>query len=310
MRVTNHSYTENLVANFHSIARRQIHLQNQVATGQRIQNAADDPLASQQVLQLRDESVANAQFRKNIGVHEEFATVTHGLMRNLQKVLDRAQEIAFTVDELDSPEDLKSYATEIDSLLEHAVQLANSQHRGEFLLAGTRSNTTPFTATEDPSGKITAVSFVGTNTTAESEIAPGALVSSRVPGENRASGERGLIADVQSGADLFAHLISLRDQLASGDLDAIRNTTRGQLQADEENVLFHMAQNGALQSRLESSLASAKDQDAALEQGISDRADADLPATIVRLNQQQTNFQAALQSASSIMNLSLLNFLR
>jgi hypothetical protein len=28
------------------------------------------------------------------------------------------------------------------------------------------------------------------------------------------------------------------------------------------------------------------------------------------LNQQQTNYQAALQSASSIMNLSLLNFLR
>jgi flagellin-like hook-associated protein FlgL len=31
---------------------------------------------------------------------------------------------------------------------------------------------------------------------------------------------------------------------------------------------------------------------------------------IVRLNQQQTNYQAALQSAGSIMQLSLLSFLR
>ncbi|HVK58678.1 MAG TPA: flagellin [Candidatus Kapabacteria bacterium] len=311
MRVTNNSYTDNLISNFHAIARRQIQLQDQIATGQRIQNASDDPFAAQQVLQLRDDSVANAQYQKNIGVHNEFADVTHGVMRNFQKVLDRAQEIAFTVDEIDSPEDLESYATELDSLIKHAVQIANAQHRGEYVLAGTMSNTKPFTATENPNGSVTSVTFNGSSTTAESEISPGVLVSSRVPGENRGgAGERGLIVDSAAGADIFAHLIALRDQLASGDVDTIRTTTRDQLRADEENVLFHMAQNGALQSRLESSLASAKDEAHALESEISSRADVDLPEAIVRLNQQQTNYQAALQSASSIMNLSLLNFIR
>lgn len=311
MRVTSNNYTENLLANFHSIARRQINLQDQIATGQRIQNASDDPFAAQQVLQLRDDSVANAQYQKNIGVHQEFAEVTHGLMRNLQKVLDRAQEIAFTVDEIDSPEDLESYATEVNQLLNHAVQVANAQHRGEFVLSGTKSDTRPFEATEDASGHVTAVAFSGSDQTAESEIASGVLVSSRVPGENRSgAGERGLLADSQAGADIFAHLIALRDQLASGDVATIHSTTREQLRADEENVLFHMAQNGALQSRLESSLLSTKDENLALEEEISNRTDVDLPEAIVRLNQQQTNFQAALQSASSIMNLSLLNFLR
>ena len=310
MRVTSNSFSENLVTNFHALARRQLALQDQIATGQRIKDASDDPFAAQQVLQLRDDAAANAQFKKNIGVHQEFAQVTHGLMRNLQKALDRAQEIATRVDDLESGEDLTSYAGEVNDLLNHVVQIANAQHRGEFLLAGTKTDTKPFNTTTDAAGKVTSVSFAGTASTAESEIDSGVLFTSRVPGENRGGGERGLIADTQAGADIFAHLISLRDQLASGDVAAIRTTTRAQLEADEENVLFHMAHNGALQSRLESSLKMAKDEDLALEKEISNRVDVDMPEAIVRLNQQQTNYQAALQSASSMMNMNLLSFLR
>jgi len=309
MRVTSNNFSDSLVTHFHTLARRQLDLQNQIATGQRISAASDDPFAAQQVLQLRDDSAANAQFQKNIGMHQEFAKVTHGLMRNLQKVLDRAEEIAFTIDDIDSDEDLKTYAAEVNQLLEHAVQIANAQHRGEFVLGGTKSDSEPFTSVK-AAGQITSVTFVGNTTVAESDIAPGTSVASRVPGENRSgSGEGGLFADTGAGADIFAHLISLRDQLASGDITNI-SATRDQFLADEENLIFHMAKNGALQSRLETSLSSAKDQSLALENEISDRADVDMAEAIVRLNQQQTNYQAALQSASSTMNLSLLSFLR
>lgn len=311
MRVTSNTFSENLISQLHTLSRRQINLQDQISTGQRVQSASDDPFAAQQVLQLRDEAAANTQYQKNIGTHQEFANVTHGLMRNLQKVLDRAQEIAATVDDLDSPEDLQSYASEVDQLLQHAVQIANAQHRGEYLLGGNKTDTTSFTTTQNATGQIGAVTFAGSSNFAESEIAPGVLVSSRVPGENRTgAGERGLLSDSRSGADIFAHLIALRDQLASADVDAIQSTTREQLRADEENVLFHVAQNGALLARLESSLSSTKDERLELEHEISNRADIDLPEAIIRLNQQQTNYQAALQSAGSIMELSLLTFLR
>ena len=75
MRVTSNSYSENLVSHFHTLAGRQLKLQDQIATGQRIQSVSDDPFTAQQVLQLRDESVANLQYQKNIGLHQEFATV-------------------------------------------------------------------------------------------------------------------------------------------------------------------------------------------------------------------------------------------
>ena len=310
MRVTSNSYSENLITQLHILARRQISLQNQIATGQRVQNASDDPFAAQQVLQLRDDAAANTQYQKNIQTHQEYADATHGLMRNLQKVLDRSQEIATMVDDLDSAEDLKSYATEIDQLLKHAVQVANAQHRGDYLLGGTRTDAPPFSVVTDATGKVTSVSFGGNTNVPESEIGQGNLVSSRIPGENSTgNGVRGLVADTRSGADIFAHLIALRDQLQSGDVAAIA-TTRDQLRADEENLLFHIADNGALQSRLEASLNTAKDEKLSLESQISNRTDVDLPATIVRLNQEQTTYQAALQSAGSLLDLGLLPFLR
>src|SRR5688572_10849289 len=179
MRVTSNSYSENLITQLHTLSRRQINLQNQIATGQRVQRASDDPFAAQQVLQLRDSSAANAQYQKNIQTHHEFADATHGLMRNLQKVLDRSQEIATMVDDLDSPEDLRSFAAEIDQLLKHAVQLSNAQHRGDFLLGGTRTNAAPFVATTDASGKVTSVSFAGNTNIPESEIGQGNLIASR-----------------------------------------------------------------------------------------------------------------------------------
>jgi len=310
MRVTSNSYSENLITQLHTLARRQISLQNQIATGQRVQNASDDPFAAQQVLQLRDDAAANTQYQKNIQTHQEYADATHGLMRNLQKVLDRSQEIATMVDDLDSAEDLKSYATEIDQLLKHAVQVANAQHRGDYLLGGTRTDAPPFSVVTDATGKVTSVSFGGNTNVPESEIGQGNLVSSRIPGENSTgNGVRGLVADTRSGADIFAHLIALRDQLQSGDVAAIA-TTRDQLRADEENLLFHIADNGALQSRLEASLNTAKDEKLSLESQISNRTDVDLPATIGRLNQEQTTYQAALQSAGSLLDLGLLPFLR
>src|SRR5688572_14530607 len=114
MRVTSNSFADSLVNHLQTLSRRQSSLQTQIASGQRIQDASDDPFAAGQVMALRDDSVAATQYQKNIQVHQEFATSTHSALQSLQKVLDRAQEIAFTADELDSKDDLKSFGVELD----------------------------------------------------------------------------------------------------------------------------------------------------------------------------------------------------
>jgi len=311
MRVTTNNYSESLIAQLQSLSRRQVNLQSQISSGQRVTAPSDDPIAAQQVLGLRDQSVSLAQYQKNIQVHQEFAGATQTVISGLQKIVDRAREIATSADGLDSKGDLSTYATQVSDLISQAVQLANQQEGGQYLLGGTQCSAAPFATTTDAQGNITGVTFQGNSDEAPSEIAPGVVVSSRVPGENSSgSGERGLLADSRYGANLFAHLITLRDQLNNGDASGVQATSRADLQKDEENVLYHVANNGALQARLDTTLSANQTQKLSVESGISNRTDVDMAQTIVHLNQQQTNYQAALQSAGSVMNLSLLTFLQ
>ena len=172
MRVTPNSYSESLVNHLQMLSRRQSTLQTQIATGQRVTHASDDPIAAQNILGLRDDAVSATQYKKNIEMHREFATVTGSALQSLQRVLDRAQEIAFSVDDLDSPEALRAYGIEIGELLKQSVAIANTSHRGEYIFSGTRIDIPAVTETQDSSNLVVSVSFGGNASRAESEVAP------------------------------------------------------------------------------------------------------------------------------------------
>ena len=102
----------------------------------------------------------------------------------------------------------------------------------------------------------------------------------------------------------------MRDNLLAGNTAAIAGTDRAALARDEDNLIYHIGANGAMQARLEASAAIAADRGMSLEQRVSGEVDADLAQTLVRLNQTQNAYQAALQSGGKIINLSLLDYIR
>jgi flagellar hook-associated protein 3 FlgL len=314
MRVTANTFLNSLSSQLSVLNQRQNRLQTQAATGQRIQTADDDPAAMQRVLNLQAERSRVGQLQSNITHQQDLAAATYSGVLSLKKLSDRANEIATSADNLKSPQDLAVYAAEIDQLLQQGIQIANTKNQGDYLFAGTKTNFAPFTTTTGADGKISSVAYNGNQESAPAEIIEGAAISSQVPGANQTgAGSRGLVSDATSGADFFAHLISLRDHLAAGTpeaVDAIAATDRPGLGKDEDNFIFHLGQNGAIQSRLEAAAASAKDRATGLSARTSKETDADLADTLVRLNQTQNAYQAALQSAGTIMHISLLDYLR
>ncbi len=311
MRVASNSFANDLVRHLQMLNRRQSTLQTQISSGQRIQDASDDPLAAQRVLSLRDNSAATDQYQSNIQTHQDFASITASSLQNLQKVLNRIQEIAVSVDDLSSKEEMQSKGAEVAELLKQAVQIGNTQYRGEYIFSGTKTDVPALSTTIDGDKRVQTVAFGGNSAELESEVAPGVTLSSRIPADNSSgSGTVGLFSDARSGADLFKHLVDLQNQLLNGDAATIQSATNNNLKKDEENLLYHVASNGALQSRLETLSSTNKDQKLALESDMSKYADTDISQAIVRLSQQQTAYQATLQSAASMMNLSLLTYLR
>jgi len=311
MRVTANTFPNSLVQQLTSLNQRQARLQNQAATGQRVTLPEDDPVAMRRILSLQAEGKSVSQYRRNIERHQELAAASFTAIKDLKTISDRARDISILADGQDSQAQLNIYAKELTERIKAAVDTANSQNRGDYLFAGTKNDQPPFVMTLDANGNVASVTYQGNTTLAESEIASGITFSAQNVGENTSgNGPRGLITDSRSGADFFNHLISLQNNLLAGDIAAIETTDRANLASDEDNFLYQLGSNGALQSRLETTLTAANSRSDTLEAMVSGEADADLAETIVRLSQTQTAYQAALQSAGKILGSSLLDYLR
>lgn len=311
MRVTSNTFPNALVDQLGKLSVRQNRLQNQAATGQRLELPADDPSAMRRVLDLQAEAKSVAQYEDNISRLSDTAKESYEIMRTLKKVSDRAGELATLADGTKSPEELKLYAIEVSQLIKQAVAISNTQFHGDYLLGGTLSSQPPFVMTTDADENVTGVSYQGNQSVAESEIAQNVTLSARTIGANTTgSGPRGLLVDDRYNADLFGHLISLQNHLLAGDTDAIVATDLPALNEDEQNILIHFGNNGAVQARLEAMKSVAQRRGEAVEVLISSEADADLAQTLVRLSQTQSAYQAALQSGAQILSSSLLDYLR
>lgn len=311
MRVATNQFSNSLINQLGQLSSRQVRLQTEAATGKRVQNASDDPVAARRLLDLQAQAGSIAQYQKNIGQMQDVSTATFSTLRAVQKVSNRAGEIATLADGMRGSVELEAYAGEVNKLIQQAVGELNRKQGDSYLFGGTRSDQAPFSMETDASGLITGVSYNGNSEVNPGEVAKGVTVSVNVPGANDAGdGARGLVTDPRSGADFFRHLISLRDHLLAGDTRSIAETDRPDLQRDEDNFLYHVGEIGATQARLETAVTAAEDLGTELTSQTSQTGDADLAETLVRLNEAQTAYQATLQSAAKIMGMSLMDFLR
>ncbi|MCS7091466.1 MAG: hypothetical protein RMN51_05400 [Verrucomicrobiota bacterium] len=311
MRVATNTFPETLVQQVQLLSMRQTRLQTQVATGQRIQNPEDDPAAMQRILGLHVETASLRQYRSNLAKLEERIHVAFDALKSLKILLDRAGELATLADGTRSPRELRTYATEVTQLVQQAVQVLNQKHRDTYLFGGTRTDQPPFALTLDANGRVTSVVYRGNMDTAAVPIDTQVTLTVDIPGANTSgTGPLGLTADNRSGVDLLRDLIALQDSLLAGDTQAIAQTVRPALLRDEAHLLTHISNQSALIARIQSAVSLTDRRLQALDQAVSREADADLAETLVRLNQVQAAYQAALQSGATILRLSLLDFLR
>ena len=313
MRVASHAYTDSMVNQFNLLLAKQYNLQGQTASGLRVQSAADDPTAMQNTLDYAAKKAVQTQYRANIATLQTRADAIYNVLQSVQTISSRAGEIATAAGNATaSPADLANYADEVNSLINQTINAANTKDAatGQYLFGGTASTQPPFTTAKDAAGNVTTVTYNGNSSVNQAEIGAGLTTSADVPGANPgAAGAHGLFTDSQSGADLLNHLISLRDHLTAGDATAITGTDSANLLKDENNVAYQVAHNGVVQNQLTAAAAFAANNATALNTMISNASSADMVTTLVQLNAAQTAYQAALQSGTKIMNLSILNYI-
>ena len=313
MRVATNAYTDSMLNQFNYLASKQYTLQNQASTGLSVQAPADNPVAMQNTLNDLAANATQQQYGANIATLQTRATSIDGVLQSLQTISSRAGEIATSAAGSNtSQSNLNNYANEVNQLINQVVSAANTKDpaTGQYLFGGTASSQPPFTATTDANGQVTGVTYNGNSSVNQSQIGANLTTAVDIPGVNTGtSGARGLITDSQSGADFINHLLALRNDLQAGDTTAISGTDNGNLQKDENNIAYQVANNGVQQNQLSAAASLATSSSQSLNTMVSNASSANLVNTMVQLNQAQTAYQAALESGSKIMQLSLLNYI-
>ncbi len=298
MRVPTNSASEAVITQIQKLALRQSQLQMQLATNQRIFLPSDDPSATGRVLKMEHERGQLAQFAKNASTALEISQASFAGLKGLKSISDRAGEIATLGTGTASPDALRAYAAEVNQLIEQALQTGNSKFRNDYLFAGTAVDTAPLTVTRNGDGEITAATYVGNSDQVSVPISESANIEPGTKGATN-TGIR----------DMINNLVVLRDALASGDATAV-TAARPALEQTEDLLVNSLSDHGAVQLRIEINQAQQQSRSDNLVGLISSEVDADLPETVVRLSQTSTAYEAALSSATRILQMSLLDYLR
>jgi flagellar hook-associated protein 3 FlgL len=313
MRIATNSYTSTMLDQFSSLQTQMDNLQSQVSTGLSIQSSSDNPTAMDETLTDLTQKAKQTQYTSNIDSLQTRANTIYSTLDSLQTIVSKASEIATTAASgTSNSTSMTNYADEVNSLLNEVVSAANTKDptTGDYLFGGTESSTTPYTSTTDSSGNITSVTYNGNSSVNAARISDTQTVSIDIPGENTTgTGTRGLITDSTSGADMINHLISLRDDLESGDTTAISATDSPNLTKDEDNITYQVAHNGTLQNQLSAASTLASGNTTTLNTDITNSSSASLTAVATELTSAETAYQAALETSAKIQQLSILNYI-
>lgn len=128
-------------------------LEQQLGTGLKLTEPADDPGAAANILDL-NKSIANTtQYQNNISTAQGRLNFEESALANAGDILDRAKEL--TIQAMNAPlnsSDKVAIKDEIDQLLQQMVGVANTQNaNGEYIFSGDLSTVPTFA--KDATGK-------------------------------------------------------------------------------------------------------------------------------------------------------------
>lgn len=304
IRVTQGILVDRVLSNISAANLRLLKLQDQLATGQRVNIPSDDPLAARRAINARSEIAKNDQFLTNISTITPQLSETETAVLTSVDILQRVRELSLQgASDTNGQLQRDQIAIEINQLLESLLVQSNTVTNGRYVFGGTRTLNPAFEATRDAAGEVTNIAYAGNNEKIKIEISEGITVDTNIPGDD-------LFTPTDPGSvDIFQVLIDIRDNLRAGDANALQ-TRLGELDVAEDQLLISTARLGATTSRIERVDANLRDVNIQLSDVLSDNIDADFAEVTLNLNAQSNAFQAALNAGARVIQPSLLQFLQ
>ncbi len=155
MRVTTNQMYSQSLARMLELQASTRDLQTQISSGKRITTPGDDPVAAVEVMQINDRTNAAKQFDRNGALAEQRLTQVDDVLGGVSNMLQRVNDLLLQGrSEQLGNSDRDAIAKEIREQMDVLLDIGNTRNAsGEFVFAGAKVGTRPFTA--DALGNVT-----------------------------------------------------------------------------------------------------------------------------------------------------------
>ena len=295
-RITTGMTQRNILADLNRVNERLVRTQQKVASNKEITRPSDDPFNTSRALALRTSLDGTQQYQRNIEDAQGWQETAEQALSTITEAIHRAHELATqgATDTTDANA-REAIAHELDQLIESVKQSANTTYRGRYVFSGTTTDVPPYGTTD---------AYAGSATDIERQIGPGVAVTLTLVGSTVLGGGQA----AADGKPLHV-LRDLADHLRANDGAALR-ADLGRLETNLDDLLGARALNGARQNRLEAAGSRLDAIEESTVKQLSNTEDADIAKTLIEFNSQQAAYQAALKAGASIVQNSLMDFLR
>jgi flagellar hook-associated protein 3 FlgL len=278
--------------------------QMQLSTGKKLLTPSDDPAAAARGIDLNQGIKQTEQYQSNINTARQRLSLEDGVLQNAVSVLHKIKELGIQgLNDTNSPSDRIIIATEMKSLNEHLVGLANTRNaNGEYLFSGFKSATQPFSKNTASGG----YNYDGGSNQRAIQIGETRQIADGDLGINVFGTPANSLPAAGSNANIFEAIDRFAADLRSNapipaSLDDVASAL--------EKMLTVEASVGARLNALDNQEELNADFVLDMKTVLSSTEDLDYAEAISKFNLQTVSLQAAQQAFTQVKKLSLFNYL-
>jgi flagellar hook-associated protein 3 FlgL len=293
MRITAGMSQRHVLADLRRVQERLADAQERVSSGKQIEKPSDDPLGAERAVRLRGELQTTSAYSTAVGESKSWLDATDSALSSITDIVQTARELTVqAANGATTPSARQSIKVQIDALTEQLKTTLNGAYDGRYIFSGTATDTPPYDLTS-----ATPDAYQGDANPVVRQIGPGVSVQVNVTAD-----------DVLSG--LLPALRTISAHLQSNDAASLQTTDLQALDAGLDTVTTARSQVGAVTNRVDAAGQRLADLHDVTTAFLSKTEDADLPQALTDLSAQQNALSAALQGGATLIQQSLMDFLR
>lgn len=291
------SYLRNLSRNQQNVQK----YQNQLSSMKEVSKPSENPLLVSEIMTLKSSITQNAQYQTTIADAISWTDMQDSALSNASDSLMRIKTLVQSAaNDTMSDEGRAAVKAEIETELATFVDALNTEFGGRHVFGGTETTKVPFEIKYDD-GKMTGISYQGTDENISREIASGVTV--QIP-----SSGGGLLNEQADGTNLGSLLSGVLQGLDNNNADAMRDSL-GKLDNQIDNVVRTRTEIGAVSNRMKSAQARNESQELGLKEMLSSKEDIDFAEKYMQFNMEYVAYSASLQMGTKVLQTSILDYL-